>query len=64
MYQFTGTAAEIAPVSEVDGKPIGDGLPGRITMQIRNAFVDAVAGCDRRYEHWLTPVEQTAEVVI
>ena len=61
---FTGTAAEIAPVSEVDGKPIGDGLAGRITTQIRNAFVAAVAGFDRRYEHWLTPVEQTAEVVI
>jgi branched-chain amino acid aminotransferase len=60
---FTGTAAEVTPVCEVDGKPIGDGTVGRITTQIQSAFVDAVAGCDRRYEHWLTLVEQTSEVV-
>lgn len=61
---FTGTAAEVVPVREVDGKPIGGGIVGRITTQIQSAFVDAVAGCDRRYGHWLTPVEETSEVVI
>ena len=61
---FTGTAVEVVPVREVDGKPIGSGVVGRITTQIQSAFVDAVAGCDLRYEHWLTPVEQELEVVI
>ena len=61
---FTGTAVEVVPVREVDGKPIGSGVVGRITTQIQRAFVAAVGGCDRRYEHWLTPAEQTSEVVI
>ena len=61
---FTGTAVEVVPVREVDGKPIGSGVVGRITTQIQSAFVDAVAGCDPHYEHWLTPVEQELEVVI
>jgi branched-chain amino acid aminotransferase len=61
---FTGTAVEVVPVREVDGKPIGSGVVGRITTKIQSAFVDAVAGCDLRYEHWLTPVAQKLEVVI
>jgi branched-chain amino acid aminotransferase len=61
---FTGTAAEVVPIREVDGKPIGRGIVWPLTTQIQSAFVDAVAGCDRRYRHWLTPVEQTSEVVV
>lgn len=35
---MTGTAAEIAPIVEVDGRAIGDGTPGRITTQLMDAF--------------------------
>lgn len=61
---FTGTATEVVPVCEVDGRLIGSGVAGPITTQIQRAFVDAVAGRDHRYRHWLTPVEQTSEVAI
>ncbi len=39
---ITGTAAEIGPVVEVDGRTIGDGKPGRITKQLMKAFRDLV----------------------
>jgi len=39
---LTGTAAEIIPVTKIDGKPIGTGSPGRITRQLSNAFHDYV----------------------
>lgn len=60
---FTGTAAEVVPVREVDGKLISNGVVGPITTQIQNAFFDAVVGRDDRYRHWLTPVEQILAVV-
>ena len=53
---FTGTAAEITPIREVDGRPIGDGVRGPITEQLQSVFFDQVHG--RRSEHkgWLTSV--------
>jgi len=60
---FTGTATEVVPVREVDGKLIGGGVAGPITTQIQSVFFDAVAGRDPNYRHWLTSVEQTCEVV-
>src|SRR5437667_8963419 len=39
---ITGTAAEIGPVVEVDGRMIGDGKPGKITKQLMKAFGDLV----------------------
>jgi branched-chain amino acid aminotransferase len=39
---ITGTAAEIGPVVEVDGRPIGDGRPGKITKKLMKAFRDLV----------------------
>lgn len=54
---FTGTAAEVVPVREVDGKLIGGGFMGPVTTQIQGTFFDAVGGRDYRYRHWLTPVE-------
>jgi branched-chain amino acid aminotransferase len=53
---LTGTAAELTPVREVDGRRIGDGTPGPVTRRLRAAFADAVAGRDRRFAHWLDPV--------
>ncbi|HEY4277744.1 MAG TPA: branched-chain amino acid transaminase [Conexibacter sp.] len=50
---LTGTAAEITPVREIDGKPIGGGSVGPVTERIRNAYDDAVHGRDERFGHWL-----------
>lgn len=50
---FTGTAAEITPVSEIDNRRVGDGKPGPITKRLQEAYFDAVRGSDARYEEWL-----------
>ncbi len=41
---LTGTAAEVVPVVKVDGRPIGDGRPGPVTMSIRRKFLETVRG--------------------
>jgi branched-chain amino acid aminotransferase len=59
---FTGTAAEITPIREVDGKVIGEGKRGPVTKQIQDTFFEAVAGRDRRFGKWLHPVVQKVAV--
>ena len=51
---FTGTAAEITPVREIDDRSIGAGERGEITAQIQQRFFDIVEGRDGRYADWLT----------
>ena len=51
---FTGTAAEITPIREVDGRVIGPGKPGEITKQLQKMFFDIVAGKDLAHPSWLT----------
>ena len=53
---FTGTAAEVTPIREVDGKEIGSGGRGEITAMIQKTFFDATAGLDSRFSEWLYPV--------
>jgi branched-chain amino acid aminotransferase len=53
---FTGTAAEITPVLEVDGRPVGEGKPGPIIMKLKERYQRIVMGLEERYKHWLTPV--------
>jgi len=53
---FTGTAAEVTPIRELDGRQIGIGRRGPITEQIQTIFFDAVGGRDPRYSDWLTPI--------
>jgi len=53
---FSGTAAEIAPIVEVDRRIIGDGKPGELTKRISAAYIDIVTGSNPKYRHWLTPV--------
>lgn len=53
---FTGTAAEVTPIRELDRISIGPGQRGPITEQIQSAFFDIVNGRDDRYAHWLTLV--------
>jgi branched-chain amino acid aminotransferase len=51
---FTGTAAEITPVREVDHRPIGDGVVGPITKKIQTKFFDVVRGSDNSHPDWFT----------
>ncbi len=53
---FTGTAAEITPIREVDGRVIGAGRRGPLTQAIQQLFFDVVNGRDERFRHWLTKV--------
>jgi len=53
---FTGTAAEITPIRELDGRVIGQGRRGPLTERIQGRFFDAVAGRAQAYAHWLTKV--------
>jgi branched-chain amino acid aminotransferase len=53
---FTGTAAEVTPIREVDGRMIGEGRRGPVTTRLQNAFFDCVNGKAERYRGWLTPV--------
>ena len=54
---FTGTAAEVTPIRELDGRIIGAGSRGPITERIQAAFFDIVNGRNPKYHHWLTPVK-------
>jgi branched-chain amino acid aminotransferase len=49
---FTGTAAEITPVREIDGSVIGDGRRGPLTEKIQSVFFRAVRGKEPRYAEW------------
>ena len=51
---FTGTAAEVTPIRELDDRTIGDGLKGPITKQIQEVFFSTVYGKNERYKSWLT----------
>ena len=53
---FTGTAAEITPIREVDRRTIGAGSRGPVTKAIQEAFFSAVRGENPKYRSWLTPV--------
>ncbi|MGC9457484.1 MAG: branched-chain amino acid transaminase [Halothiobacillaceae bacterium] len=54
---FTGTAAEVTPIREVDNRPIGNGSRGPITERLQSAYFDLVHGRhDSKYDHWLTHV--------
>lgn len=46
-----GTAAEVTPIREIDGRIIGP--PGPVTLEIQQKFFDAVKGADEKYAHWL-----------
>jgi branched-chain amino acid aminotransferase len=51
---FTGTAAEVVPIREVDDRVLGD--PGPITRRLQEVFTAATKGRDERYRDWLEPV--------
>jgi branched-chain amino acid aminotransferase len=51
---FTGTAAEVTPVREVDNRKIGSGCPGPVTLELQQTFFHAIKGKDKKYAGWLT----------
>ena len=51
---FTGTAAEVTPIREIDGRTIGIGERGTLTTEIQQRFFDIVQGRNPAYEHLLT----------
>jgi branched-chain amino acid aminotransferase len=51
---FTGTAAEITPIRELDERMVGAGKPGPVTQKIQSIFFDTVKGKSKKYERWLT----------
>jgi len=50
---FTGTAAELTPIREVDDRIIGNGKPGSVTQGLQAAFFDIVKGKNPEYREWL-----------
>jgi branched-chain amino acid aminotransferase len=54
---FTGTAAELTPIREVDDRQIGAGRRGPVTEDIQNTFFDVIKGrAAEKYAKWLYPV--------
>ncbi len=53
---FTGTAAEVTPIRELDNRQIGEGRRGPVTTKIQSLFFDVVAGKVPAHADWLTPV--------
>lgn len=52
---LTGTAAEVMPVREIDGRKIGNGARGPVTEQLQSTYFDLVRGQRSDYGEWLTP---------
>ena len=53
---FTGTAAEVTPIVQVDNVKINDGKPGEITKKIQKIYFDTIRGKVDEYDSWLTQV--------
>ncbi len=54
---FSGTAAELTPIREVDDRVVGEGHRGPITKELQGAFFAATKGEDPRHPDWLTYVD-------
>ena len=53
---FTGTAAEVVPIREVDGRTVGTGRRGPVTTELQARYFDLVRGKRAEYAEWRTPV--------
>jgi len=51
---FSGTAAEVTPIREVDNRAIGEGSRGPITEKLQSMYFDVVGGKNPKYDHWLS----------
>lgn len=54
---FCGTAAEVTPIREIDGRLVGNGKPGPITQKLQKKYADVVRGKEKKYLDWLTVVK-------
>ncbi|MBL8482639.1 MAG: branched-chain amino acid transaminase [Rhodocyclaceae bacterium] len=54
---FTGTAAEVTPIRELDNRQIGEGHRGPVTTRLQALFFDVVYGRSEAHRNWLTPVK-------
>jgi branched-chain amino acid aminotransferase len=59
---FTGTAAEITPITTIDRIPVGNGTVGPVTKQIQEAFFDIIEGRARDRYGWLFPIENGSKI--
>ena len=55
---FSGTAVEVTPIKEIDGRTIGDGTPGPVTRRMREMFNKVVRGEMPQYRRWLAYARQ------
>ena len=53
---FTGTAAEVLPIQQLDGRTIGSGKRGPITEQLQKAYFDSVMGRCEKHPEWISYV--------
>ena len=53
---FTGTAAHVTPIAEIDNRKIGNGEIGEITARLQDIYVRVIRGDHPKYMHWCTPV--------
>lgn len=54
---YSGTAAEITPIREVDWRPIGDGKRGPVTEKLQRAYFECARGENSRHADWVFPVD-------
>jgi branched-chain amino acid aminotransferase len=54
---FTGTAAEVTPIRELDSRPIGAGSRGPITEMLQSDYFDVVHGRNEKFSEWVTLVK-------
>ncbi len=59
---MTGTAAHVTPVTEVDRLPVGDGKPGRISVELQRRYFAAITGELPQYREWLTSTYSSAGI--
>jgi branched-chain amino acid aminotransferase len=52
---FSGTAAHITPIIEVDLRDVGNGEIGEITKELQRLYFDVIKGKNSKYLHWCTP---------
>jgi branched-chain amino acid aminotransferase len=61
---FTGTAVELAPITRVDHRPVGEGVIGPVAGRLRQLYEDATRGRLDAYHHWLEPVYQNMPAAV
>jgi branched-chain amino acid aminotransferase len=56
---FTGTAAQVAPITQIDSRTVGNGQIGEITQALQRIYFDVVKNKNPKYSHWCTLVDVT-----